>query len=72
MIKRPVNKTSRKKPVSRMKAYIERQKKRGLNNVCVWVPDEYAYKIRKIADELRRESGINNPRSVALYGDDDE
>lgn len=56
---------------NRMKTYVERQKKRGLSNVCIWVPSEYTYRVRKMADDLRREAGIENPRSEALYGGDD-
>lgn len=70
-VKKPVKKPSAKegkKPVSRMKAYIERQKERGMVNVCVWVPEEDAHDLRRMADKLRRNNGIVSHRSVALYG----
>jgi hypothetical protein len=67
-----MKKPKKKKSANRMKTYIERQKKRGLHNVCVWVPQEYAPNLRKMADQLRREKGIDNPRSQSLYGDHDD
>jgi hypothetical protein len=66
--KRPPKKREAKKTESRMQTYIRRQKERGLTNVCIWVPKDHTYQIRKMADDLRREAGIENPRSESLYG----
>ena len=61
-----------KKVNTRMKTYIERQKERGLVSVCVWVPEEIVSGVRKLADQLRRESGILTKRSTVLYGEDND
>lgn len=55
----------------RMRTYLQRQKERGLVNVSVWVPKDYVHVIRKVVDQMRRESGVITKRSQILYGESD-
>lgn len=54
----------------RMRAYLKRQKSKGLVNISIWVPKKHVSGIRLMADKLRREHGIKTKRSEILYGDD--
>jgi hypothetical protein len=58
----------KKKPNTRMKTYVQRQKDRGLVSITIWIPMDYVKGVREWADRLRREHGILTKRSTILYG----
>jgi hypothetical protein len=61
----------KKSSSTRMRTYLQRQKDRGLVSVSLWVPKDYVPVIRKVVDQMRRESGIITKRSQILYGESD-
>lgn len=40
---------------TRAAEYEARQKAKGMAKVCVWVPEDYAHKLKAYAEKLRQE-----------------